>query len=374
MTECRRGAVHDLERIVADLRPSAIALFTGGGSFQRSGAAGAIDPILARFAVEWIADVTPNSTLEEVSVAIDRLRRTRPDLIVAVGGGSVLDLAKVARGLAGEPDPRAAVLSGTVSGAPTAPLVAIPTTAGTGSEATHFSVVYVDGLKYSVGHPSFRPEYVLLDPDLAASVPVRVRAETGLDALSQAMESMWSTRSTDESLHHAQRALVLAWGNIEVAVNSPSVESRIAMCTAAHRAGRAIDISRTTAAHALSYAITIRHGVAHGHAVALTLGAVLEHNSSVSDDDCVDPRGTDFVRARIGDVLELIGSPDGASGNQALCSLLERLGLETTLSAVGVTTATERRAIVDSVDAERLANNPRSLSSVELATIVDGIA
>ena len=124
----------------------------------------------------------------------------------------------------------------------------------------------------------------------------------------------------------------------------------------------------------LSYALTIRHGVAHGHAVALTLGALLEHNAAVSEEDCLDPRGADFVKARIDEVLQIVGARDGAAGREALTSLLQRLGVETTLSALGVTTQAERQALVDGVDAVRLANNPRFITPTTLAAIVDGIA
>ena len=374
MTDCRPGSVWDLERILDAERPSTVALFSGGHSFEQSGAAAAIEPMLARFAVKRISGVPPNPTLDVVSDAVQSLRRWHPDLIVAVGGGSVIDVAKAARGLVGEPDTRAAVTAGSVRGASSPPLVAVPTTAGTGSEVTQFCVVYVDGKKHSVGHPSFRPEHIVLDPDLTSSMSPRLTAVTGLDALSQAMESLWSTESTHESLSYAQRALALAWGSLDEAVRLPSSASRVAMCTAAHLAGRAIDISRTTAAHALSYELTIRHGVAHGHAVALTLGAVLEHNAAVSEEDCLDERGVDFVKARIDEVLEVIGARDGEAGREALTSLLQRLGLETTLSALGVATRAERQVLVDSVDAVRMANNPRIITPTALSGIVDRIA
>jgi alcohol dehydrogenase class IV len=188
------------------------------------------------------------------------------------------------------------------------------------------------------------------------------------------MESMWSTRSTDESLECAGRALELAWSNLEPAVKSPSPETRSAMCTAAHLAGRAIDVSRTTAAHALSYPITIDYGVAHGHAVALTLGALLEYNSAVSDDDCVDARGAEFVRARVQDVLDVLGAADGTAGRHALTALVQSVGLETTLSGVGASSPSVRRAIVDRVDADRQANNPRALDAEALAVLVESIA
>jgi alcohol dehydrogenase class IV len=374
MSECRSGSVRDLEGILAETDPETVVLITGGESFRASGAADAIEPMLASRSVERISGVRPNPTAEDVIAAVEILRACSPHLVVAVGGGSVLDLAKAARRLVTAPDVRRAVLTGEVASSSGPPLVAIPTTAGTGSEATHFSAVYVDGVKYSVGHPSFRPDYVLLDPDLTASMSPRLTAETGLDALAQAMESIWSTRSTDASLEHARAALLLAWANLEDAVHAPSSASRAGMCTAAHLAGAAIDTSKTTAAHALSYAMSVRYGVAHGHAVALTLGALLEHNSGVSDTDCVDPRGAEFVRMRIADVLEIIGARDGAGGRQMLSRLLRSLELETTLSALGIGTPEARREIVESVDAERLANNPRALDSSQLTAIIDAIA
>lgn len=374
MTGCRPGAVRDLTRVFADLQPSTVLLFTGGASFRESGAASEIEPLLATFDVESISHVAPNPTIEQVSDAVDRLRRREPDVLVAVGGGSVLDLAKATRGLADEADLRTAVVTGEVGAISGPPLVAIPTTAGSGSEVTHFAVVYVDGVKHSVGHQSFRPERVLLDPALTLSMPPRLTAQTGLDALAQAMESLWSTRSTDKSLRYARRALALALSNIEAAVGSPSLETRTAMLSAAHLAGHAIDISKTTAAHALSYSLTTRHGIAHGHAVALTLGALLEYNGAVTDADCADPRGRQFVLERVAEVLGILGAADPREGRLVLTSLLERIGLEATLSAVGITSRGERRAIVASVDPQRLANNPRTLDARALTGLVEAVA
>jgi alcohol dehydrogenase class IV len=375
MSDCRPGAIEGLREVLAEHRPARVALVTGGASYALCGAAAAVEPMLEGITVERVSDVAPNPTLESVAETVEVLRGLEPQLVIAVGGGSVLDLAKAARSLVRETDLRAAVVSARLSGTRAhAPLVAIPTTAGTGSEATHFAAVYVDGVKHSVGDESFRPEHVLLDPGLTASLPPRVTAETGLDALSQAIESLWSARSTDESRGHARRALELAWGSLESAVRSPSPAARAAMCTAAHLSGLAIDVSRTTAAHALSYTITTRHDVAHGHAVALTLGPLLEYNSGVGDDDCMDPRGPGFVQARIGEILEVLGASDGVEGKTRLRALVERLGLETTLSAVGAASPAARRAIVDGVDADRLGNNPRALDRMQLAAIVESVA
>jgi alcohol dehydrogenase class IV len=332
-----------------------------------------VDPLLSGYSLDVISPLPPNPTATVVADAVERLRASSPDLLVAVGGGSVIDVAKAARGLMDELDVARAIVEERVGrNAAMTPLVAVPTTAGAGSEATHFAVVYVHGVKHSVGHESFRPDYALLDPELTYSMPPRLTAETGFDALSQAIESIWSVGSTPASLELARQALALAWGNLEQAVQAPTPEARASMTLAAHLAGRAIDISKTTAAHALSYPLTAGHGVPHGHAVALMVAGVLECNWEVSDGDCADPRGPAFVRARVGDVLAILDVGDPASARNSVTSLLERVGLETTLTALGIDADAACRA-VESVDAVRLANNPRTLTRPDLIRIVEAI-
>jgi alcohol dehydrogenase class IV len=374
MTVSRPGSVGRLAEILEAVRPTHVALFTGGRSYDESGAAAAVEPLLLGYGLDVISHLPPNPTAAVVTDAAQRLQASPPDLIVAVGGGSVVDVAKAARGLMDEPDVvRAIVKGGASRSTRTPPLVAVPTTAGAGSEATHFAVVYVDGVKYSVGNQSFRPDYALLDPQLTYSMSPRLTGETGFDALSQAMESIWSVGSTPASLEFARQALALAWGNLEQAVRAPTPEARASMTRAAHLAGRAIDVSKTTAAHALSYPLTAGHGVAHGHAVALTLGRVLECNADVSEGNCADPRGTAFVRARVGDVLAILDVGDPASARRALTSLLERVGLETTLTTLGIDAAAAGPALLESVDAVRLANNPRVLGRPDLVRIIEAI-
>src|SRR5690606_25840825 len=136
------------------------------------------------------------------------------------------------------------------------PLLAVPTTAGTGSEATHFAVVYIDGVKHSLAHPLLRPDLVILDPLLTYAMPPGLTAATGLDALSQGIEALWAVGATTKSVGYAARAVELAAGALETAVIAPDRTARRAMMEAAHASGLAIDISKTTAPHALSYAIS----------------------------------------------------------------------------------------------------------------------
>lgn len=373
--DCVAGSVGSAESIVRQIDPGSILLFTGGASYRASGAAAAIDAAIEGTPVEVIADVAPNPELDDVDAAIDTYRRMSPDLIIAVGGGSVIDLAKTVRLIAPHsPTALPYALGERMPGPTKTPLLAIPTTAGTGSEATHFAVVYVDGRKYSIADPAMRPDHVILDPELTYSAPPSVTAASGLDALCQAIESYWSVRSTAASRDLARRAIELAFTHLDAVVNRPDADSRAAMCRAAHLAGRAIDVSFTTAPHAFSYTITSRFGLPHGHAVAMTLGAVLEYNANTTEDDCADPRGVDHVQRVMNDVVSILGAPDAAGARRVFDDLVRRVGLDPTLDSIDVAPAETRALIADGVNEQRLRNNPRRMtpeSVVALLATVD---
>lgn len=365
------STITDLGALIDAERPTRVMLFTGGASYAASGAAHAVDAQLASVEVLHVANVTPNPTIEEIEAAIALYRSTPPDLVLAIGGGSVIDLAKSVRLLAvQDADARAIVVDEFAIETQPVPMVAVPTTSGTGSEATHFSVVYVDGRKHSLAHEWGRPTSAIVDPTLSYSMPPSVTAETGLDALAQAIESLWSVRSTDASVLDARTAMHLAVEHLHRAVHDPTPASRAAMSDASHRAGRAIDITTTTAPHALSYAFTSRYGVPHGHAVALTLGAVLEYNGGVTEADCNDPRGVDHVRTTVAEVAAALGADSAHGGRMAWERLVRSLGLQTDLASLGVDGETERISIADAVDSERLSGNPREFSPEALRSLI----
>lgn len=372
---CIPGSIESSVRLVESLDPASVLVFTGGASYEACGAAPVIERALAGRTASMIRDVPADPSAGDVNGAIRRFRSAPPDLIIAIGGGSVIDLAKAVRVIAPFASDATPFLTGEQPiEAPGTPLLAVPTTAGTGSEVTRYAVFTVDGEKRPIGHPALLPDHVILDPELTYSLPPAVTASTGLDALAQAMESMWSTRSTDTSYADARLALLLALDHLETAVNRPNPESRAAMCTASHLAGHAIDISATTAPHALSFHLTTEYDVPHGHAVALTLGAVLEYNAAVGPNDCSDRRGPDHVRAAIDDVLGMMGVATPAEARAMLTDLVSTVGLEPTLRGVGVESPDQRRALAASASPIRLATNPREFDGASLNTLVDGVA
>ena len=339
-----------------------------------SGAKELLESQFLEATTNWFTDFELNPKLDDVERGIEAYRECQPDLIIALGGGTAIDLAKLIGSLAVQAASARDIATGRTSiQVAGKPLMAIPTTAGTGSEATHFAVVYVDGEKYSVAHPSMLPRYAIVDSRLTASLPKHITAATGLDAFCQAIESMWSVAATEESMRYATDAARLAFGNLVTATNSPTPEARKAMSRASHLAGKAINITKTTAPHALSYALTSRLDVPHGMAVALTLASILKFNAEVTDEDCNDPRGAVAVRDRISQILDILGADNVEAGSASITGLLSQINCPTKLKAVGVETSDELRRIVDSVNAERLSNNPRQASPTQLFNLLQTV-
>ena len=213
-------------------------------------------------------EFTPNPDFDQVLKGIQLFKKEDCDLIVSIGGGSAIDVAKGISILRGKDmellnKPRAKHLS-------------IPTTAGTGSESTRFAVLYTNGEKFSVEHESILPEYVILDPEFLDTLPIYHKKSALLDALCQAVESIWAKGQTFESKAYALSALNIILNNIDAYLDGDK-ESALRILQASNLAGRAINISKTTAAHAMSYKLSSLFGIAHGHAVALCMLHVWAH-------------------------------------------------------------------------------------------------
>lgn len=359
------GSVDRLEQILAQERPTKIFLVTGKKSYLSSGAQAKLEPILSPYQLTHFSDFAQNPDIEDVRRGIDLYQREGCDLVIAVGGGSVIDLAKAVNILAVQTGlPEQYLLKEKEIESRGKLLVAIPTTSGSGSEATHFAVIYVKSKKYSLAHQSLLPNYVLLDPSLTLTLPKEITAVTGMDALGQAIEAYWSVNSTEESRRYSEEAIRLILPNLYVAVNQPSEEARVAMMKAANLAGKAINIAQTTVSHALSYSLTSDFGIPHGHAASLTLGQAFRYNNAVTNEDCNDRRGVDYVKRMMADLILILGCRTATEARNRIKELMSSIGLETDLSRLGVKER-DFNGVVNSVNLERLKNNPRSFPSLD---------
>jgi len=285
--------------------------------------------------------------------------------VVGIGGGSVLDTAKTVAALVRSDIALGDALVQKAALDP-APLIAIPTTAGTGSEVTPFATVWDDEakFKYSIGGAKLFPAAAIVDPDLTGSMPHAVAAGTGLDALTHALESCWSVNATEESIREGLAAIALLAEHLPAAVRNPrDTRRRARVAEASLRAGMSIAKAQTTIAHAISYPLTIRYGVHHGHAVSLSVGALARFNAAISDEDCQHPRGAAHVRVVLDRIFDALGVSDGAAAERRIASLIRDLGLD----LFGDFPEFDLGVIAsDVITYDRFRNNPRAMSHRQL--------
>ena len=200
--------------------------------------------------------------------------RENCDGLISVGGGSSIDTAKAIKArlnAACEED----IIHSRLNGTAACPHIAVPGTAGTGSEATQIAVAYVNGIKVSLNHEMLKPDGVILDASLLDSLPLYHKKSCALDALAQGIESYWSRGANEDSRVHAYLAIIGVLDNLKNYLNGDPHAAE-EMLDASYQSGKAIQITRTTAAHAMSYMLTKRMGLAHGHACMITLPTLWE--------------------------------------------------------------------------------------------------
>ncbi|MBT8036560.1 MAG: phosphonoacetaldehyde reductase [Verrucomicrobiae bacterium] len=350
-----------------------VLLVTGRSSYTSSGAEAGLGGVLKGKRVRRVSDFDTNPKGKDIRRILSSVLNDEPyDIIIAVGGGSVLDVAKLLKAFWSSENP---VIGNLYHEEPLVPddipLIAIPSTAGSGSEATHFAVVYEGKKKFSIAHEAILPNFSVIIPSLLASLPRSVAAASGMDALCQAIESYWSIFSTEESQKIAAEAISLAWKSLEKAVLSRAPHALEEMAKASHLAGKAINITKTTAPHAVSYALTSFYGLQHGHAVGLLVPEFLKYNAAVTEDDCLDHRGKGWVQEQLMDISHRLGCPNIESASDALKSKLRAIGLGTSLDVIGVKSNEDiDRLVENGFNPQRVNNNPRRLTEAELRKLL----
>lgn len=327
-----------LKKEVDIFQPQKILLITGRQAMKKAGVIDKISSILSDYEVSVFSEITQKPGLDLVQQA-----KRESDLVIGLGGGSVLDVAKV------------------VSVGMNRPFIAIPTTAGSGSEVTPFAVLYDKNKKLSLT-PGF-PAVTLIDYQLTLTLPLEQVASTGLDALSQAIEAYWSIYSNHSSDKHAKKAIKLIMKNLENSYKGQE-KAREKMSLAALKAGLAISQTRTTAVHSVSYPFSIYYDIPHGFACALTLPYFFLYNYGVTKKDCLDKRGVEFVKKRMQNLAEFLGAKNVKKAKERI------LGLMTSIKAPTKIDFDIDIIVRDGFSPERVANNPRKLTEKSLREIL----
>ncbi len=292
------------------------------------------------------SDFASNPLEESVLKGVDLFTKEACDTLVAVGGGSSIDVAKCIKLYAKAPETN---------------LIAIPTTAGTGSESTRFAVIYAQGKKQSITDDCIVPDFAILEPSVLESLPLYQKKCTMMDALCQGLESWWSVNSTDASRTISRRAVQMILSNWHeyLASGGTHLSGGVAM-EAANLAGQAICITQTTAPHAFSYKLTSMYGLPHGHAVAICLPEIWDFMLA-NIEKCSDPRGAQYLQGVFEEISQLI-TPEGFR------ALLAKLELTAPSAAEG-----DIAILAASVNPIRLANNPVPISQQEAGEIYSRI-
>jgi len=294
---------------------------------------------------------SPNPCYEEIVKGVKVFRDKGCDSLISFGGGSAIDIAKCIRAFAAiDHDVVQSEVPNISIPYRDIPHLAIPTTAGTGSESTHFAVVYVDGKKLSVSHDSLLPNAVLLDASLLEGLPKYQKKVTMLDALCQAIESYWSARSSEESREHSAKAIPMIIESVEGYIKGDK-DAAAVMMRAANLSGKAINLTTTTAAHAMSYKLTSHYGISHGHAVAICMPYVWRF--LIEDGDTK-------TQSRLVEIAQLMTGLLEAKPEEGLLAyidLLNKMKIETLVQG----TEDEIELLAKSVNIDRLANFPHKI-------------
>ncbi|MGB0992849.1 MAG: phosphonoacetaldehyde reductase [Akkermansiaceae bacterium] len=352
-----------------------VLLVTGRGFLESCGLMELIAPSLRGRQVLRVSNFETNPKKQDLERLLCEIAEFPFSAIIGIGGGSAVDMAKLVKCFHGQPERITEVLEyGSELMPSDTELFAIPTTAGSGSEATHFAVIYDEGVKYSVAHKALLPAKSWVLPSVLATVPLDVAAAAAMDAFCQGVESYWCINATTESKKIARRAIKLAWENMVSAVVKKEPEALAEMGKASHLAGMAINLTKTTAPHAISYALTTHLGLLHGHAVGLVLPSIFCYNEGVTFDDVLDARGVGYVQETLFEIVEIIGAEDVSSASFAITQKMQEMKLSTRLSEVGAVGQAEHELIIrDGFNPDRVNNNPRRLTEQALRNLLQAV-
>ncbi len=277
-----RGAVDRLGEVSQELGGKRVLVVTDKGVKQAGHERHAVESLRARgLEVSLFDDVTPNPTTEDVDRALEVARRERIDLLVGLGGGSSLDCAKGVNFLFTNGGRMEDYRGLDKAKLPFLPLIAVPTTAGTGSEAQSYALI-ADAkthMKMACGDKKAACRVAILDPDLTASMPPLVTAATGIDALSHALETyVTKPRNAISNLFSRNAWRLLATGFGRVLKEPGDLNARAAMMLGAHLAGGAIENSMLGATHAMANPLSAHFNLTHGIAIGVMLPHVIRYN------------------------------------------------------------------------------------------------
>lgn len=375
------GAVYSGENALGRLRGvlaaeevAKAAVFTDRGILET----GLLELVMAELRAagvdaEVLCGLPPEPTYGEVQSLADQFRATGADFLVAVGGGSVMDAAKLTSLLADGAYTVRQLLDRPALGRKQVRTLMVPTTAGTGAEATPNAIVAVPerAVKVGIVNPAMLPDYVILDAAMVKSLPRALAAATGVDALAHAIECLTGKKANPFSDTFALEALDLILNHIEAACDDPeALEAKRAMQLGSFYAGAAITASGTTAVHALSYPLGGRYHIPHGVSNAILLTPVLRFNEPC----CRERLAAAYDRAYRGDAARTGAEEKSRWLLRRMEEIVRHLDIPASLKPFGVPAGDLEELVEAGMGVTRLlSNNPRAVTAQDARRIYQEI-
>ncbi|WP_329046086.1 iron-containing alcohol dehydrogenase [Amycolatopsis sp. NBC_01488] len=367
-TEYGPGVVAELPAFVSFLGHARVFVVTDRG-LRATGIVERVEKILTAAGIEHAVheDVGPNPSTAELDRGAARLREFGAAAVVALGGGSALDAAKGISLLAGNPGSAAADADLLWDAGDGLPLIAVPTTAGTGAETNGFGVTEdtCARRKVYIGHSSVKPRIAVLDPELTLGLPARGTAATGLDALVHGIESLAARGATPFSAAYATQAVSLVGRWLPAAYrDGGDLEARSGLMLGAHLAGHALTLSGLGLVHGIGHALTAHTGTPHGVALAAVLEEVMAFSA-----DAATPAYETAARA-----LRLPPTEDWAGAAiEAVREISGAIEIKRPLRELGVLRADIPAIAADAVADAVTKNAPRLPSEAEVVELLQGV-
>ena len=371
-----KGAIKQLPSIVRETGADAVMIVTDA-ALARTPVIGTVTYELAEaeIPVHVFTGVHPNPTTDDLAAgaaALAEMGAAEADgkrvALVAVGGGSPIDAAKGIALAAVNPQRGRELDYRNHFDVAALPIVAVPTTAGTGAETNAFGVVTDPEThrKFYVGHATSMPAAAILDPELTVGLPPSVTAATGMDALTHALESYLSVNHNSWSDGIALQVITMVSANLPRAVeDGKDLDARSQLLLAAHMAGVAMANTGLGVCHAIGHSLGGRWNIAHGVTLTMVLPGVLRFNLPVRTE-----RTADIAFALgVGDT-HADADRNAAAAIDAVAELRERVGLTKRLADFGITSADYAQIAADALDDEVLANTPRQPTTADIAAIL----
>jgi len=361
------NSAEDIKIFINDKSFKKIFVLCGKKSFVTSGAEKLFKKIIIDKEIKLFYKKSELPILEELIEIINNIKNFKPDLILAVGGGAVIDYAKIANVVEVRNDLADLIVNYSYPFKKKyTKLTVIPTTAGSGAEVTSNAVIYVDGIKHSFESELLIPDNFFLIPEFLISAPNKIKASAGFDAIAQALESLVSKKSNEQSVEYASKSLRVSVNSFLSFVNNPNMKNATEMSIAANLAGKAISISKTTAPHAASYPFTSLFNISHGHAVGLFFERFFKFNyenlekSEVSFD----------LKKRFDLIFNLFDVPNIEGFNLTISSIKKQAKLEDNMNLLNIDLNKNIEKIIGGVNLLRLGNNPVKINGKDITNII----